>query len=97
MTMSFRSRCGTRCQCSETAAERARAPWCACGELLLAPRLPPGGIDLDRWLDGLIWSMLDQALDQAGGNKAQAARLLRINRTTLIERLKRYGHPEGAA
>ncbi len=75
----------------------ARVPWCPCSQLILVPVLPPGGIDLDRWLETLAWSMLDQALQHAGGNKAQAARLLGLNRTTLIDRLKRYRHPGSAA
>jgi len=71
-------------------SDRCRAPWCRCGEILLAPALPPGGIDLERWLDGLHRSMVDQALDRAAGNKAEAARLLGLERTTLVERLKRW-------
>lgn len=64
-----------------------RAPTCRCGELLIAPALPPGGIDLDRWLEGLRKSFTDQALERAGGNKALAARLLGMHRTKLVMRL----------
>lgn len=74
-----------------------RAPWCQCGQLIVVPALPVGGIELDRWLEGLAWSMLDQALERSGGNKAEAARLLGLNRTTLVERLKRVRHPGSAA
>lgn len=74
-----------------------RVPWCTCGQHVLSPALPPGGIDLQRWLDGLAWSMIDQALERAGGNKAQAARLLGLERTTLVMRLKRPGCPGSAA
>lgn len=66
-----------------------RAASCTCGAPLLAPLLPPDGVDLDRWLDGLAWSMIDQAIERTGGNRAQAARLLGLERTTLVERLKR--------
>jgi DNA-binding NtrC family response regulator len=54
---------------------------------LLAPELPPEGVELDRWLDGLAWSLLDQAVERAGGNRAAAARLLGMQRTTLVMRL----------
>jgi len=82
-----------RCWCRQRELALARAPSCRCGEYLLAPALPPGGLDLDRWLQGLALTMLDQALLQSGGNKARAARLLGLNRTTLVERLKRFAHP----
>lgn len=84
--------CNQRCECRA----RARAPWCRCGEPVLVPVLPPGGLELDRWLEMLAWSMLDQAIEHTAGNKARAARLLGLNRTTLVERLKRYGHPAAA-
>ncbi|MEK6623776.1 MAG: helix-turn-helix domain-containing protein, partial [Bdellovibrionota bacterium] len=32
-----------------------------------------------------------QALERTGGNKNQASKLLRVNRTTLIEKLKKKG------
>ncbi|HEU4582679.1 MAG TPA: helix-turn-helix domain-containing protein [Polyangiaceae bacterium] len=60
---------------------------------MLAPELPRAGLDLDRWLERAAWSLIDQAMEMTGGNKNQAARLLGLNRTTLVERLKRYRHP----
>jgi DNA-binding NtrC family response regulator len=50
-------------------------------------RLPPEGIDLEEVERGLI----QQALEQAGGNKTQAARLLGLTRATLLYRLDKYG------
>ena len=38
---------------------------------------------------------LVEALEAAGGNKSQAARLLRIDRRTIYRRLKRYGETDG--
>lgn len=41
------------------------------------------------------YGLIRQALDQSGGNKSQAAKLLRMKRTTLIEKLKKYEHEDG--
>jgi DNA-binding NtrC family response regulator len=48
-------------------------------------------IDLPGQLDDLERRKLCAALDQCGGNKAEVARLLGIQRTTLYYRLKRLG------
>ncbi|HZU81588.1 MAG TPA: sigma-54 dependent transcriptional regulator [Polyangiaceae bacterium] len=51
--------------------------------------LPSNGIDLTEAL--LKWEgvLIEQALERTRGNRTQAAALLRINRTTLVEKLKR--------
>jgi sigma-54 specific flagellar transcriptional regulator A len=51
--------------------------------------LPADGIALDQVLRDTEDRLIDEAMRQAGGNKARAAQLLGINRTTLIEKLKR--------
>lgn len=51
--------------------------------------LPEDGIDMGAELDRYRVWMLDQALIRADGNKSKAARLLRINRATLVEMLRR--------
>ena len=51
--------------------------------------VPSEGIDMTNTLDRLERSLLARALQKAEGNKARAARLLGINRTTLVEKLKR--------
>jgi DNA-binding NtrC family response regulator len=53
--------------------------------------LPEEGVDLNRVLAGLERDLIRCSLERTGGNKGQAARLLRINRTTLVEKLKRLG------
>jgi DNA-binding NtrC family response regulator len=53
--------------------------------------LPTEGVDLNRVLAGLERDLIRRSLERTGGNKGQAARLLRINRTTLVEKLKRLG------
>ena len=56
---------------------------------LLGLDVPSEGIDMASTLDRLENRLLEGALKKASGNKAQAARLLGINRTTLVEKLKR--------
>ena len=53
--------------------------------------LPGGGVDLQRRLQEVERAIIRQALEQSGGNKQQAARLLNIKRTTLVEKAKRLG------
>jgi two-component system, NtrC family, response regulator AtoC len=52
-----------------------------------APGLPPGGMDLGQWER----AMLEQALQQSGGNQTRAAQRLGISRDTLRYRIKKYG------
>ena len=51
--------------------------------------LPEEGVDLYRVLASLERDLIRRSLERTGGNKGQAARLLRINRTTLVEKLRR--------
>ena len=57
-------------------------------ESLLA-ELPDRGVDLRRALMTLETRLIHQALQRSGGNKNRAAVLLGLNRTTLVEKLKR--------
>jgi DNA-binding NtrC family response regulator len=50
---------------------------------------PDEGIDLERYIEGLELSLIRRTLERTRGNKVQAARLLNVKRTTLIEKLKR--------
>jgi transcriptional regulator with PAS, ATPase and Fis domain len=56
---------------------------------LAALNLPPQGLDLDACLRDIENRLIVQALNRARGNKTAAAELLQINRTTLIERLRK--------
>jgi DNA-binding NtrC family response regulator len=47
------------------------------------------GIDFYREMEAIEDRIIAQALHLSGGNKKEAARLLRVNRTTLLEKLKR--------
>lgn len=51
--------------------------------------LPPHGIDLRLLLTQLEDRLIGQALARTGGNKNRAAELLGLNRTTLVEKLRR--------
>lgn len=53
--------------------------------------LPLEGVDLDGLLEKIENGFIEQALLRTGGNKTMAAELLRLNRTTLIERLRKRG------
>jgi DNA-binding NtrC family response regulator len=51
--------------------------------------LPDTGLDLDELVCRFELTLIKRALDRTGGNKRAAAELLRLKRTTLIEKLKR--------
>ncbi|HEY7957622.1 MAG: sigma-54-dependent transcriptional regulator [Polyangia bacterium] len=68
--------------------EKFRHPPVATGGAA-APPLPEDGLDLVRALGDIEGKLIDEALRKSGGNRSQAARLLGLNRTTLIEKLKR--------
>jgi sigma-54 dependent transcriptional regulator, flagellar regulatory protein len=52
--------------------------------------LPRGGIDLKDHLSAIEIELIRKALQEAGGTVAEAARLLRMRRTTLVEKLRKY-------
>ena len=53
--------------------------------------LPPEGLDLREHLAELEQSLIQQALDDANFVVARAAERLRIRRTTLVEKMRKYG------
>ena len=50
---------------------------------------PDVGIQMDRLVSDFEHTLIRRALERTGGNKRQAAELLNVKRTTLIEKLKR--------
>jgi len=52
---------------------------------------PEDGLDLNERLEQVETQLLAEALRRADGNKTKAARLLGLNRTTLVEKIKRKG------
>ncbi len=53
--------------------------------------LPAEGLDLRAHLAAIERSLIEQALQRSQGTVAQAARLLNLRRTTLVERLRKLG------
>ena len=51
--------------------------------------LPEDGVDLDAYIASIERQLIERSLERTGGNKGQAARLLSLKRTTLVEKLKR--------
>ncbi len=56
-----------------------------------AVRLPVNGMDLKDYLSRLERSLIEQALDDADAVVARAADRLHIRRTTLVEKMRKYG------
>ncbi len=50
---------------------------------------PDSGIDFDAYVATIERALIRQSLERTHGNKRQAAKLLNLKRTTLIEKLKR--------
>jgi len=53
--------------------------------------MPEDGVDLNGVIRGLEDDLIMQALTKTKWNKNQAAKLLRLNRTTLVEKLRKRG------
>jgi sigma-54 specific flagellar transcriptional regulator A len=53
--------------------------------------LPDQGIDLKAHLHAIEHALIRQALERSGGTVAHAARLLGLRRTTLVEKLRKFG------
>ena len=53
-------------------------------------QLPADGIDLRDHLFTIERNLIQQALSRAGGTVAHAARLLKLRRTTLVEKLRKF-------
>jgi DNA-binding NtrC family response regulator len=58
---------------------------------------PEDGVDFDRYIEAVELSLIRRSLERTQGNKRQAAKLLNLKRTTLIEKLKRLEPTGGAA
>jgi DNA-binding NtrC family response regulator len=65
-------------------------------EIQLAPisvmpavEFPDAGVDLPTIVEQIERELIGRALSRTGGNKAAAAELLKLKRTTLVEKLKR--------
>ncbi len=68
---------------SHIRAEPASQPW--------APRVPSTGLNFNAVVGRFESELIEQALKLTHWNKNRAARLLELNRTTLIEKIKKRG------
>ena len=62
-------------------------------DMLLEPI--PDGFDLRSYLESLEQRLIVRAMQSSGGTVAQAARLLGLRRTTLVEKLRKYAPGAG--
>ncbi|MES3039466.1 MAG: sigma-54 dependent transcriptional regulator [Bdellovibrionota bacterium] len=64
----------------------------------MAAQLPEDGLDFNSAVDAFENALILRALERTGWNRNQAALLLRLNRTTLVEKIKKKGlrPPEGS-
>jgi sigma-54 specific flagellar transcriptional regulator A len=53
--------------------------------------LPEDGLDLKEHLANLEYLLIKQALDESNGVVAHAANKLKMRRTTLVEKMRKYG------
>src|SRR5512139_2088917 len=58
--------------------------------------LPDSGVDLPALVSRIERDLIQRALARTSGNRADAARLLGLKRTTLVEKLRRLGEPVAA-
>lgn len=61
----------------------------------LVSQLPDDGVDFNDLIEQYESSLICLALEKTNGNKKAAARLLNLNRTTLVEKIKKKGLHEG--
>jgi DNA-binding NtrC family response regulator len=54
-------------------------------------QIPEQGIDFNSAVDAYENALIVQALEKTGWNRNRAAQLLRLNRTTLVEKIKKKG------
>ena len=59
--------------------------------MLPSMAIPEDGINLNAVLSKIEHELINRCLERTGGNKRQAARLLHLSRTTLIDKLNRLG------
>jgi sigma-54 specific flagellar transcriptional regulator A len=65
------------------------------GTVTSVARLPNDGLDLKAHLNNLEQNLIRQALDDCDGVVAHAAKKLKMRRTTLVEKLRKYGLHRG--
>ncbi|WP_456378708.1 sigma-54 interaction domain-containing protein [Thiolapillus sp.] len=63
------------------------------------PQISPDGLDMKSYVSEIEMNLISQALEETGGVVAHAAKLLGLRRTTLTEKMRKYGlqRPQSAA
>jgi DNA-binding NtrC family response regulator len=56
-----------------------------------AAEIGDDGVDLNAMVSSMERNMIRKALEKAGGVRSKAAQLLGLNRTTLLEKMKKMG------
>ncbi len=56
-----------------------------------APQIPPQGLNFRDVVDQFESDLIRQALEMTHGNKNRAAQLIQMNRTTMLEKIKKKG------
>jgi DNA-binding NtrC family response regulator len=60
------------------------------GKIISSIEISDDGLYLNETMGQFEKDLLQKALQKSGGVKSRAAKLLNLNRTTLVEKLKRY-------
>jgi sigma-54 specific flagellar transcriptional regulator A len=61
-------------------------------EVISDVEITDDGMDLNEVIGQFEKNLLQKALQKSGGIKTRAAKLLSLNRTTFVEKLKRYNN-----
>jgi sigma-54 specific flagellar transcriptional regulator A len=61
------------------------------GDYIAGVKMTSAGVDLKELVNRLETSLIEQALDLNNGVVARAAKSLGLQRTTLVEKMRKYG------
>ena len=78
-----------RMPCAIAATTSSRSPTCASNQLPTSNLDLGSSLDLRSALESLERQLIDRALQKASGNRTEAAALLGLDRTTLVEKLRK--------
>ncbi|MGB9623770.1 MAG: sigma-54-dependent transcriptional regulator [Phycisphaerae bacterium] len=81
----------TRCDGQEIRPEHLPASLCAADPGQMAVSVPEVGLGLNQTVSDVERMLIEAALRHASGNQARAAQILRIPRTTLRDKMTKYG------
>jgi transcriptional regulator with GAF, ATPase, and Fis domain len=75
----------------ESEAQQSALTTAVTGSEFSLTEIPESGLDFNALVDGFENTLILKALEKTAGNKKAAARLLKLNRTTLVEKIKKKG------